>query len=214
MSTIVDFPYLFNLDQNLERGCSSAMKGAVMVSSKNQRAVTEGFATLVKDAKFPRGSEADSPITQSHEEITKHIDRLSRELMQISTRLGNADKKPPTVQINALDAQSHLTVIRKTISARLEREKHFPADLFAEPAWDMMLELFHSEICQRRTTVSSLCKASRVPATTALRWIKTLTDAGIFVRRADPLDRRRIFVEMSHKTSCGMHAYIGMISRH
>jgi predicted transcriptional regulator len=63
--------------------------------------------------------------------------------------------------------------------------------LFADPAWDMLLDLLQAEIAQHRVPVSSLCIAAAVPATTALRWIKTMTDVGLFKRRADPHDGRR-----------------------
>nr|WP_280638933.1 MarR family winged helix-turn-helix transcriptional regulator [Sphingomicrobium aestuariivivum] len=49
--------------------------------------------------------------------------------------------------------------------------------------------------------------AAAVPATTALRWIKTLTDKKLFVRRADPHDGRRVFVELSPDASRAMRGY-------
>jgi hypothetical protein len=52
----------------------------------------------------------------------------------------------------------------------------------------MLLDLLQAEIAQHRVPVSSLCIAAAVPATTALRWIKTMTDVGLFKRRADPHD--------------------------
>jgi DNA-binding MarR family transcriptional regulator len=48
-----------------------------------------------------------------------------------------------------------------------------------------------------RVPVSSLCIAADVPPTTALRWLKTLVQQGLFVRRADPHDGRRVFVELA-----------------
>ena len=55
-----------------------------------------------------------------------------------------------------------------------------------------------------RVPVSSLCIAAAVPATTALRWLKTMTDKGIFLRRADPHDGRRVFVELAPEASIAM----------
>lgn len=79
--------------------------------------------------------------------------------------------------------------------------------MFADPAWDMLLDLLQAEIAQLRVPVSSLCIAAAVPATTALRWLKTMTDKGIFVRRADPHDGRRVFVELSREASLAMRRY-------
>jgi DNA-binding MarR family transcriptional regulator len=55
--------------------------------------------------------------------------------------------------------------------------------------------------------VSSLCIAAAVPATTALRWLKTMTSQGIFLRRADPHDGRRVFVELAPAASQAMRRY-------
>jgi hypothetical protein len=63
----------------------------------------------------------------------------------------------------------------------------------------MLLDLLQAEIAQLRVPVSSLCIAAAVPATTALRWLK-----GIFLRRADPHDGRRVFVELAPQASLAM----------
>ena len=87
--------------------------------------------------------------------------------------------------------------IRRTLRQRRMREQYFPADLFADPAWDMLLDLYAARLERQPVSVSSLCIAAAVPATTALRWIKTMTDAGLFLREADPHDGRRIFIALA-----------------
>jgi DNA-binding MarR family transcriptional regulator len=71
----------------------------------------------------------------------------------------------------------------------------------------MLLDLFQAEIAQLRVSVSSLCAASAVPQTTALRWIKAMTEADLFRRRSDPIDARRVFVELSPTASQAMRRY-------
>ena len=97
------------------------------------------------------------------------------------------------------------------IRARRLRSRFFPEHLFADPAWDMMLDLLQAEIAQLRVPVSSLCIAAAVPATTALRWLKTLVQEGLFVRRADPHDGRRVFVELAPNTSEALRCYFSEI---
>ena len=63
--------------------------------------------------------------------------------------------------------------------------------------WDILLDLTAARAEGRRVSVTSLCIAAEVPATTALRWIKTMTDAGLFLREADPDDGRRIFIALA-----------------
>lgn len=87
--------------------------------------------------------------------------------------------------------------VRRMLRQRRMREQYFPADLFADPAWDMLLDLYAARLERQPVSVSSLCIAAAVPATTALRWIKTMTDAGLFVREADPHDGRRIFIGLA-----------------
>ena len=98
-------------------------------------------------------------------------------------------------------------VVRSVIRARRLRARFFDELMFADPAWDMLLDLLQAELAQHRVPVSSLCIAAAVPATTALRWIKSMTDSGLFVRRADPHDGRRVFVELSPAASGAMRAY-------
>ena len=68
--------------------------------------------------------------------------------------------------------------VRAVIRARRLRARYFPEELFADPAWDMLLDLLQAEIAQLRVPVSSLCIAAAVPATTALRWLKTMVQRG------------------------------------
>ena len=97
--------------------------------------------------------------------------------------------------------------VRRMLRQRRMREQYFPADLFADPAWDMLLDLYAARLERQPVSVSSLCIAAAVPATTALRWIKTMTDAGLFLREADPLDGRRIFIALSEGAAEAMARY-------
>jgi DNA-binding MarR family transcriptional regulator len=103
--------------------------------------------------------------------------------------------------------------VRSVIRARRLRARYFAEDLFADPAWDMLLDLLQAEIAQLRVPVSSLCIAAAVPATTALRWLKTMTSEGLFVRRADPHDGRRVFVELAPKTSEALRRYFAEVGQ-
>jgi DNA-binding MarR family transcriptional regulator len=101
--------------------------------------------------------------------------------------------------------------VRSIIRARRLRANHLSAELFADPAWDMLLDLLQAEIVQHRVPVSSLCIAASVPATTALRWIKSMTDEALLLRRDDPRDGRRVFIELAPATSVAMRRYFAEI---
>jgi DNA-binding MarR family transcriptional regulator len=142
-------------------------------------------------------------------EISDEVSRIASTLARLSTDRGPVasafldNSPPPMVSTKA---------VRSVIRARRLRERFFDEALFADPAWDMMLDLFESELSGRRVAVSSLCAGAAVPATTALRWIKTLVEKGLFVRRNDPLDGRRVFIELSPAASLALKRYFGELA--
>jgi CheY-like chemotaxis protein len=87
--------------------------------------------------------------------------------------------------------------LRALVAARADRDAIFKSDLFADPAWDMLLDLAVAEATGRPISVTSLCIASGVPTTTALRRIEELQEAGLVQRAPDPADRRRIIVGLT-----------------
>jgi len=103
--------------------------------------------------------------------------------------------------------------IRAILRLRRQREHLFMSDLFADPAWDMMLDLMAARIERLKVAVSSLCIAAAVPPTTALRWIRTLTEMGIFERVADPTDGRRVFIELSDPAASKVLDFLGEAKR-
>lgn len=92
------------------------------------------------------------------------------------------------------------------IDLRRKRERIFEDDLFADPCWDILLDLFVRQVDRRTTSVSSACLGARVPATTALRHLKLLVERGLVTKRSCAADQRVYYVELSE--SC----YIQMLS--
>lgn len=90
-----------------------------------------------------------------------------------------------------------LRLARRHLAERRVREDALGADLFGEPAWDVLLTLFIAEAEGRRLCVTKLCDEIPVPNTTALRWIFALTDRGMLLREGDPRNRRRVYVSLS-----------------
>lgn len=113
----------------------------------------------------------------------------------------------------ASEADTNAQEIRTVIRSRRLRAQFFQDELFADPAWDMLLDLFAAGLERRQVSVSSLCIAAAVPPTTALRWIGTMHDAGLFERHADPSDRRRAYIGLSAKGLEGMRAYVSAAKR-
>ena len=97
--------------------------------------------------------------------------------------------------------------MRELIKLRRLRDRFFPPDLFADPAWDILLDLKAAAQEGQQVSVSSLCIAAAVPPTTALRWVTVMTDSGMLLRRQDPTDARRVFIELSPETSAKLDDY-------
>ena len=145
--------------------------------------------------------------------------QLSDEVSRIASTLARLSSGPAAAPVEPVSAvpetppEVSAEVVRSVISARRMRGRFFSEDLFADPGWDMLLDLLQAEIAQLRVPVSSLCIAAAVPATTALRWLKTMTSQGLFLRRADPHDGRRVFVELSPNASMALRRYFAEIGR-
>jgi Winged helix DNA-binding domain len=153
-----------------------------------------------------------------------HLDRLSGELDRLSGIIETLMRKVTHVPSEAARsdhlrapsrsftpmppkipdaARINAQKIRALLRARRLRDQILPGDLFADPAWDMMLDLMAAQLEGNRVSVSSLCIAAAVPPTTALRWIRQLTERGLLERHADSADGRRVFIALSPE---GYHA--------
>jgi DNA-binding transcriptional ArsR family regulator len=125
-------------------------------------------------------------------------------LAPIGTTAPKVDPEPATLNAGQ---------VRDLLRARRIRADYLPGDLFADPAWDMLLDLLAARLEQERVSVSSLCIAAAVPPTTALRWIRTLTDKGLVLRQADPHDGRRVFITLAQETADALLRWFGASRR-
>jgi hypothetical protein len=147
-----------------------------------------------------RGSRgvAESSITAQHIATLSVEARRIAEALEELARTTDAD---PGVVVSP-------AMVRRLIRLRRDRERHFPAEIFADPAWDMLLDLTAARMEGIDVPVSSLCIAAAVPTTTALRWIRTLSEAGMLQRSTDPVDARRSFVTLSDTAQMAMQTWI------
>jgi DNA-binding MarR family transcriptional regulator len=104
-------------------------------------------------------------------------------------------------------------LVRLIIRQRQLRSQFIDAELFADPAWDILLDLTAARAEHRRVSVTSLCIASGVPPTTALRWIGQMVEAGLLERVEDETDRRRAFIQLSDKAADAMARYFAELGK-
>ena len=135
--------------------------------------------------------------------LSAEASRIAAQLAQLAEQRGNdADPQRP------VDAG----LVRRLLRVRRERVRFFPADMFADPAWDMLLDLAAARLEGKLTPVSSLCIAAAVPTTTALRWVRSLDDAGLIERRPDPFDARRSHVQLSDAAADAMLGWLRLFA--
>lgn len=141
---------------------------------------------------------AESSVTAQNIAALSAEARRIAEALALLARDADAD---PSIPVSPV-------LVRRLIRLRRDRDRHFPAELFADPAWDMLLDLTAARMEGVDVPVSSLCVAAGVPTTTALRWIRTLTEAGLLDRRTDAADARRSFVTLSDTAHQAMQAWL------
>ncbi|MBW0006912.1 MAG: hypothetical protein JO335_04270 [Sphingomonas sp.] len=104
----------------------------------------------------------------------------------------------------ATEAMLLKRAVSRAIEDRRRRAQFFSEDIFGEPAWDILLELYYAELMQVRMTLARLYRRTGVAQTTAIRWLKLFERRGIVDRRDDPLDSRRIFITLTPSVSDAM----------
>lgn len=187
---------------DLAAACAGHSDVEILCASDDS-GLSDAVATLMTPRRWQLNDvTADSGTTRLRE-LSEEVGRIARVLATLSERRRDL---PGGEHGGRADATIDAPAIRALIRSRRMREQYFPAELFADPAWDMLLDLTAAHLERRPVAVSSLCIAAAVPPTTALRWIKTLTDLGMFVRVADPKDRRRVFITLSTEVAETMMA--------
>jgi DNA-binding transcriptional ArsR family regulator len=143
------------------------------------------------------------------QQLSEEVGRIASALAELSEDEASAGARIEKRSGGEIDGGK----VRAMIRARRLRDQYFRSELFADPAWDMLLDLMAARLDGQRVAVSSLCIAAAVPATTALRWIKTLTEHGLFVRVADPEDGRRVYIQLSDQAADALDAYLRAVQR-
>lgn len=157
-------------------------------------------------------------LSQQVEAIAHSLDRMTKAASASAAAVGDVRREfrgPEAVGgFGAAKAQSALPdsrIIRQMIANRQARARFFDPELFGDPAWDMLLDLTAAHGEGAQVSVTSLCIAAGVPATTALRWLGQMVESGIFLRVPDPADRRRAFIALSENAIAAMAGYFASL---
>lgn len=131
------------------------------------------MATRIQPLTENRGSQQRSARALALKTVGSPVDRL--------------EGKDPVVEL-----------ARNMYELRRRRDASFAAaELFSEPAWDILLYLFVAGAEGRVVSVLAACDGAAAPQTTALRKLRQLEEARLIVRAGDPADARRAYVRLS-----------------
>lgn len=111
-------------------------------------------------------------------------------IMHIGKILAMLENTPGSPGPRERAGADFLKLAKRAYRCRRQREVLFGSQLFADPAWDVLLDLFIAAQENRRVSVKSACVAASVPSTTALRYIGQLVEQGLVERQAHPTDSR------------------------
>lgn len=136
---------------------------------------------------------------------------LAGELVAIAARLRDVAARPEgengTRPVTRSERR-YLALARQTYALRRKRAAIFGnPELFGEPAWDILLDLYIAHGEGKPVSVSSACIGSAAPATTGLRWLGVLANEGLIVRENDPEDHRRVLVRLTRKGITAMERF-------
>ncbi len=85
------------------------------------------------------------------------------------------------------------------VMARRLREEVIGGDLFSDPAWDILLDLYAALDRGDRVQLTSVASMAGVPPSTGRRWARKLVDRGLLEREKDRRDQRQTYVRLTAK---------------
>jgi len=132
----------------------------------------------------------------------------SEVIERLELRLAAATARSEQV-VNGIRLGEYVERMRKL---RLKRNDVIGAEMFRDPAWDMLLDLFASHERGERVSAIALSLSSGVPQSTALRTIQRLEEKGLIVREGDPDDLRRSWVRATPEVLSGIATMAGLFA--
>lgn len=130
--------------------------------------------------------------------------RMGQDMLR---RAGSVDGGPTGLEAIREDREI-LVLAKATYDDRRSRMTYFRSDLFREPGWDILLDLFIQQRVGTRISVTAACIGSGAATTTALRYLNLLIEDGLVEREGDPTDSRRSWLRLTPRAAEIMTEYL------
>jgi hypothetical protein len=135
----------------------------------------------------------------------------SHQSMSQCNHLGGPIDAPEQAGKAAVRSSPLSARVKDLLKARRARANFFGAHLFADPAWDILLHSYAALLDEEPLLVSDLLRISLVPATTMLRWVKTLEQEGWLELTEGPLECPRSSLSLSTNGRIAMERYFAAV---
>lgn len=138
---------------------------------------------------------------QQHETGVANIDADERRTNQNE---GTADDDC-SAECTLIDAA--LGILKR----RRQRIEEFGVELFGEPAWEILLELYIREKSGASSTTAHVEVGLTVAASTAGRWLQHLEQEGLVALAPHPLHERTEFIELTSRAKEALERYLAVV---
>jgi DNA-binding transcriptional ArsR family regulator len=159
-------------------------------------------------------------MTISHAELdAAELRTMANRLMLMAEQQEAPDYDPDECEDSSLfDDEALGKLAREEYELRRSRQCFLDDDLFSEPAWDILLDLFASAVEGRKISVTSSCIAAGVPRSTAMRYLTELEERGLVRRNGSEMDGRVNYLTLTPfgcaKLRQALRHYAAMRLRH
>jgi predicted Rossmann fold nucleotide-binding protein DprA/Smf involved in DNA uptake len=109
--------------------------------------------------------------------------------LQLSARYSTVRKSQEQPMVE--EQTKVLNAARDIYAVRKRRKQFLPPELFGEPGWDMLLDLFIAHLERRARSLDAVCGASGVATGVAMRWVAILEARGLVVHHGGELTLTR-----------------------
>lgn len=101
--------------------------------------------------------------------------------------------------------------LKEILKARRAREFFFGFSLCSDPAWEIILIAYAASLDGQSPLLRTVIQESDVPATTLLRWLKTLEKNGLLEPIGDPFDSSQAILKLSATGKMRVERYVSAV---